>query len=116
MVGFAVIAMPLFGSVQPKVQSVQASQIGPSARAAMPRPQSPKLPTPFAIQPVLIVLGCMLAGTVLLLVSETGRESLNSIDFERAYREQHKPNSDCQLESLQNRTGPVRLFGVNYHH
>jgi len=42
--------------------------------------------TATATKPILIVLGVLFCGTMLVLVTGTGRESLDSINFERAYR------------------------------
>jgi hypothetical protein len=41
-------------------------------------------------RPVVAVLGLLFFGTLLVLVTGTGRESLDSVDFERAYRSGHE--------------------------
>lgn len=89
---YAVLA--LMGYLLIGDRPVLGAAMQPGSRDAAAVQQTTKTDSiPFGVQPAALLLISMLAGTVVVLVSVTGRETLNSIDFERAYRECHKTTS-----------------------
>ncbi len=65
------------------------AQSAPANAAVLAR-ESNSQKEPVSASPALAVLGVLFCGTVLVLVTGTGRESLDSVNFERAYRSSQK--------------------------